>query len=108
MKKFKTRRDFHEFTKSTRSIFQAICNALEIANRADNEAKHEYDGEKGNKPEWATRIWDPLKKALEVALEDVYEVRLVDLDILWGNNGSFWFDIKEALAEALVEEGNEQ
>ena len=109
MKKFKTRRDFHEFTKSTRSIFQAICNALEIANRADHtEAKHANEGELGNKPEWANTIWFPLKEALSIALKDVYGVELHKLDINWCGNGSFWLDIKDALAQVLVEEGSEQ
>ena len=105
MKKFKTRRELHEYSKATRKIFTAICWAMEIANRSDHtEAKLANDGEGGNEPVWSTTIWVPLKAALNVALRDVYGITVNDLDINWGSNGSFWNDIKEALVKALVEE----
>ena len=105
MKKFKTRRELHEYSKATRSIFHAICHGLEIANRADHtEAKKAHDGEGGNKPDWAHTLWCPLKEALNVALKDVYGVTVEDLRIEWGNTSFFWQDIKEALVKALVEE----
>ena len=104
MKKFKTRREFHEYSKATRSIFQAICQGLEIANRSDHlEAKKAHEGEEGNKPDWSFTVWNHLKRALNVALEDVYGVTSDDLVIEW--SGAFWNDIKEALVKALVEEG---
>ena len=103
MKKFKTRRELHEYSKATRSIFQVICHAMEIANRADHlEAKKANEGEEGNKPDWAWSVWKPLRDALDVALKDVYGVTIGDLEIEW--SGSFWNDIKEALVKALVEE----
>lgn len=104
MKKFPSRRDLWNAHKTIARIVDTLAQALEIANRADNEAKRDDEREAGNLPAWAgsTSVYGDIRTALNRVISDFYGVTLTDLNVNWGGTGSFSRDIFEALNSALV------
>ena len=103
-KTFPSRRDLWNAHKPISHMVDVLTQAMEIANRADNEAKHDEEREAGNLPDWAgsNSVFGDLRNALNRVMVDFYGITLDELDVNWGGNGSFSRDVFEALNSALV------